>query len=78
VAESKDIAVIAVVCEYCESEVSMKAGAIIPAACPSCTKPYRDSIKSALVAFGRFQTFAQEAEENAKKPLFRFQIRQSD
>ncbi|MGC2402357.1 MAG: hypothetical protein WA510_21365, partial [Acidobacteriaceae bacterium] len=78
VAESKDIAVITVVCGYCESEVSMKAGAITPEACPSCNKPYGDSIKSALVAFARFQNFATEAEGHAKKPVFRFHIKQPD
>jgi predicted RNA-binding Zn-ribbon protein involved in translation (DUF1610 family) len=79
VAERKDIAVVTIACEQCGSEVSIKSGIVIaPEACPSCGKVYGENTKNALAAFGRFQSFATAAEEHAGKPIFRFQMKQSD
>jgi ribosomal protein S27E len=77
VAERKDIAMVTILCDECEAEVSIAAAAgRVPVRCPSCGKDYTPNTLLALKAFGEFQRFATTAEEHAKKPVFRFSIKQ--
>lgn len=79
VAERKDIAVVTIVCPECGSEVSLAMEtARIPESCPSCEMVYRLPVRDALAALGRFHRSAATAEEHAEKPIFRFQIKQTD
>lgn len=77
VAERKDIAVVTILCGDCKSEVSIDAAsARVPVRCPSCGSDYSPNARLALKAFGEFQRFATTAEDHAKKPVFRFSIKQ--
>jgi hypothetical protein len=79
VAERKDIATVAVICPECRSEVSLAVERVrIPDACPSCARPYGESVNAALAGLGRFHREAATAEEHAGKPVFRFSIKQTD
>ena len=78
VAERKDIAVVTVVCPKCGSEVSLPIEtALAPESCPSCNRPYGDNVLGALAGLARFQQRSNEAEQDAKKPIFKFSIRES-
>lgn len=80
VAERRDIAIVTLVCGECKSEVSVKAEtATVPIACPSCGIEYGEAAKEALEALGKFHRMATKAEtHSAGKPIFRFQIKQSE
>jgi DNA-directed RNA polymerase subunit RPC12/RpoP len=79
VAERKDIAVVTVICEDCGAGVSVDIRtAGVPYACPSCGKGYNENTTTALTALGRFHRAAATAEEQAGKPIFRFDIKQTE
>ncbi len=79
VAERKDIVVVTIGCEKCGSEVSVNSEtAVVPVACPSCGREYDGNATAALVSLGRFHKAANAAETQAGKPIFRFQIKQTD
>jgi ribosomal protein S27E len=80
VAERKDIAIVTLVCGECKSEVSVHAEtATVPVSCPSCGMDYGAAAKTALEALGTFHRMATKAEtHSAGKPIFRFQIKQSE
>ena len=80
VAERKDIGAVTVVCGECKSEVSVHAEtATVPVSCPSCGMEYGEAAREALKALGTFHRMATKAEtHSAGKPVFRFQIKQSD
>jgi hypothetical protein len=77
-AERKDIAIVTVICE-CGSAVSLNiATANVPYHCSSCGKGYGENVTNALECLGRFHRLAGTAEEHAKRPIFRFDIKQTD
>lgn len=76
VADRKDIAIVSVVCDECNSAISLGvATASIPASCASCGKQYDQNTTTALAALARFHREAKTAEEKAGKPIFRFEMR---
>jgi hypothetical protein len=78
VAERKEILVVSILCGECGCEISIDAGAArVPSRCPSCERRYSPHIMSALEALGTFHRDAATAEEQSKKPVFRFHIRQA-
>lgn len=79
VAERKDIAIVGVICDECHSVISLNvATAAIPPSCASCGKQYSENIKAALAGLGRFHREAKAAEEGTGKPIFQFDIRQTE
>jgi hypothetical protein len=76
-AERNDLAIVTVVCDECSSSIALKIEtAKVPEQCASCGKQYSEKIKAALAALGRFHREAITAEEQAGKPVFRFEIRE--
>jgi len=79
VAGSKDIANVGVICDDCQSVISLPLATVaLPPGCASCGKTYSPNTANALAALARFQREAIAAEANAGKPIFRFEIRQSE
>jgi hypothetical protein len=79
VAERKDFSIVGVACDECGTTVTLAIeSAKIPESCSSCGKQLSDNIKNALAGLARFQRMGRVAEENAGKPIFRFDIKQND
>ncbi|MEI9977558.1 MAG: hypothetical protein WDN23_00925 [Edaphobacter sp.] len=79
IAERKDVAIMTIICDKCEVEVSVKAEtSVIPDACPSCLREYGKNMIEALLAFKRFHSYANTVEEQAGKSVFRLTIKQTE
>jgi hypothetical protein len=78
-ANRDDISSVTVVCDECETAVSLKIEtAQVPPVCTSCGKQWSENVLKALAALGRFHREAKAAEANLGKLIFRFDIRQSE
>ncbi len=76
-AERKDVVMVTVACPNCGTAVSLSIEtAQVPEHCSSCGQAFRESIRSALAALGRFHREAKCAESDTGKPIFRFDIRE--
>jgi len=79
VANREDISIITLVCDECETAVSLKVEtANIPPNCTSCGRQWNENVQKALAAFGRFHREARTAETSLGKPIFRFDIKQAE
>ncbi len=78
IAERKDIAIVTVLCNECDTGVSLQIEtARVPENCPSCGKSFSNKMQVALTALGRFHREAASEEASMGKPLFRFEIKEN-
>jgi hypothetical protein len=79
VANRADISTVTILCDECETAVSLKVEtANIPPSCTSCGRQWDENVQKALSAFGRFHREAKTAETALGKPIFRFDIKQAE
>lgn len=79
VAERKDLLVISVVCDECDTVVSLDLSKVaVPPNCSGCGKQYSEPLRKALGFFAGFLREAKIAEEQTGKGIFRFEIKSFD
>ncbi len=79
VADRTDIEKVTLVCPVCEAALSLNIEvANIPERCSSCGRVFRQNARDALAALARFQREGKKAEQDAGKPIFRFEIRERE